>query len=57
MGSENPGKLWNFILAFQNLKFLGRDYSSWKVLEICLNEAVRFSEFMLHKIYVDGKEN
>ena len=42
---------------FQNLKFLGRDYSSGKVLEICLNQAVRFSEFMLHKIYVDGKEN
>ena len=42
---------------FQNLKFLGRDYSLGKVLEICLNQAVRFSEFMLHKIYVDGKDH
>ena len=51
---ESPGILfWHF----PGLASPGKDYSSWKVLEICLTQAVKFSEFTLLEMYVDPKEN
>lgn len=59
-GPGNPGKSWNFILTFSRTfklkKKEEKDYRSWKVLEICFTIAIKFSEFTLQEMYVDGKE-
>ena len=46
-----PRKTWKVLAfyfdIFQDWKVLGKDYKSWKVLEICFTQAIKFSQFAL----------
>ena len=44
-GPGKPGKSWNFILTFSRTGKSWKSYRSSKVLEMCLFQAVKFSEF------------
>ena len=47
MGPNKPGKSLNFIFdIFQDWKVQEKDFRSWKVMEICLTQAIKFSEFI-----------
>ena len=40
---------WNFILTFSRTG-MEKEYRSWKVLEICLTQEIKFSKFMLYEL-------
>ena len=51
---ESPGVL---IWRFQGLESPGKDHRFWNVLEICLIQAIKFSEFTFQEMYVGRKKN
>ena len=56
-GPGKPGKSWNFILMFSRTGKSWKSYGSSKVLEICLFQAVKFSEYTKQEMYVNSMEN
>ena len=53
MGPGKPGKSWNSALIFSKTgKSWKKDYRSQKILEICLTQAIKFSECTLKEMIV-----
>ena len=46
VGPETTWKVLEFYLdTFQDYPVLEKDFRSWKILETCLPQAIKFSEF------------